>query len=195
MGYRRMPDCEIRFRGGRRDRLGKKGFDGDGEVRTGRVLIGFKAANRMASAVNQKLGVIPMEIATSRCSAGVRQEVYEGDGMDAGKLSWSRDGEAEILPGVPGGNSSRIGQLLMAKVCGGYAENDQSAVGIGLLELRQGWKLRGEDRLTGKVDDEQHLAAIRCQWLQLAIRQNERKVPCCEPGIRCMSGRRTAGGR
>ena len=111
-----MAGGEIRFGGRRGYRLGEQSFDCDGEVGTGRILIGFKAANGMAGAIEQELGVIPMEIPSGGCSRGVGQEVHEGDGMDTGKQSRSRDGKAEVLLGVPCCNGGWITQLLMAEV-------------------------------------------------------------------------------
>ena len=159
-----------------------------GKVRTCRIVWRFKALNRMAGTVENELGEVPTDGSAGGSLGRMREEVNQGDGMNSGERGERRNREIKILLCVPSGNGGRIGKLFVAEVCGGNAEDDQTFGGVGLLKLAERRKLRGVNRLAGKVDDQQYLAPISRQRLKLAAGHDDREIPGRQRRIVCVSG-------
>ena len=108
------------------------------EVDIGWVRVDLIASERLALAIDNELGEVPMDIPAGHTFFGIAEEIVERDGVDAVKCGPRKNRKRDMLGvDVVLTQRRRVLQFFSAEVSGGNTKDDEAVGGIGFLEIVQ----------------------------------------------------------
>ena len=119
-----------------------------------------KAGDDLAFVVDDELGVVPCDVAAGGSAFALGEVGVEGELIVAEELGDTHDGEVDLGVGV-GLEDFRLGAWFgCTELVGRDAEDDETLVLVGIIELDEGGELVVVGGLSAEVDDEDVLALV-----------------------------------
>jgi len=125
-----------------------------------RLAFGLEARHHVSIPIDQILLKIPLDGAADRLGEGRQVRVYRMCiGAEHADLGEHRELDA-VVRLAESSDLAVVAGFLLAEVVGRKAEHVELVFAVALVEGLQAGVLRGVAALTGRVDDEEHLAAV-----------------------------------